>query len=239
MRNAYWDYFKYLVRGLPAPPDEQFSFVKKGMLVFDVGANMGNYASLFLKKGAKVVALEPQSYCYRFLKLRFAFKKNMTVLRKGAGPKTENRELFVSSSHTLSSLNEKWIEGVSQSERFKDSSPDWNKKETISIVTLDSLIQQYGEPDYVKIDVEGFETETLKGLSKPVKLISFEYTIPESSDAAIECVERLSSIGNYLFSPISNEENKWITAEELKKEIRDHSHNGTLYNGDIFAKLIS
>ena len=50
------------------------------------------------------------------------------------------------------------------------------------IITMDSLIAQFGAPAFTKIDVEGFELEVLKGLTKPVKYLSIEYTVPEQVD---------------------------------------------------------
>ena len=43
-------------------------FIKKGDLVFDVGANLGNRTKIFLKLGARVVAIEPQPFCMSRLK---------------------------------------------------------------------------------------------------------------------------------------------------------------------------
>src|SRR5689334_4646326 len=38
-------------------------FVGPGDLVFDVGANVGHVTKVFLRAGARVVAIEPQSIC--------------------------------------------------------------------------------------------------------------------------------------------------------------------------------
>ena len=62
------------------------------------------------------------------------------------------------------------------------------------MTTLDKLIEKYGEPVFIKIDVEGFELEVLKGLTRPVKLLSYEYTVPEQIDRVIECMEQIQKV---------------------------------------------
>ena len=57
------------------------SFVNKNDLCFDVGANMGNRISPLLQIGAKVVAVEPQQQCCRFLQLKFG--KKITIVPRG------------------------------------------------------------------------------------------------------------------------------------------------------------
>ena len=42
----------------------------------------------------------------------------------------------------------------------------------------------------MKIDVEGFEAEVLKGLSQPIKALSLEF-LPAAIDVAIEAVDLL------------------------------------------------
>lgn len=82
--------------------------------------------------------------------------------------------------------------------------PDWNRKlygesrkiesQTVSVTTLDQLIADFGKPDYIKIDVEGFENEVLLGLSQPVPLVSVEFHAKEISLASA-CIETLSKLG--------------------------------------------
>jgi hypothetical protein len=47
------------------------SFLSANDLVFDVGANVGNRVEVFLSIKNKVIAIEPQNYCFEFLKKKF------------------------------------------------------------------------------------------------------------------------------------------------------------------------
>lgn len=238
MISVLWDYFKFLVRGLPTPPDKDFDMIKPGMLIFDIGANVGNYSALFLKRGARVIAVEPQPFCYRFLRLRFMFTRNVQVVAAGAGDSEGVMQMNVSSAHTLSSLNPEWVKKVNDSKRFAQSQPKWNQKVDVLITTLDHLITKYGEPDYIKIDVEGFEKNVLSGLNFPAKCISFEFTLPELKEDAEACVDRLLSLGNYRFaSLLDSNTTDTISGSELKNQINAICTLQSLANGDIFAYL--
>ena len=62
----------------------------------------------------------------------------------------------------------------------------------VDVVILDSLIDEFGVPDYVKIDVEGFDLEVLRGLSRPIALLSFEFnTQPRLIEIAEECISHI------------------------------------------------
>ena len=65
--------------------------------------------------------------------------------------------------------------------RFSNS--NWDKKIMVDVTTLDDLIIKFGEPNYIKIDVEGFEHEVILGLTKKSGIISFEFTSEFIDDA--------------------------------------------------------
>lgn len=211
-------------------------FIKKGDLCFDIGANVGTYTKFFLKLGAKVVCVEPQQDCIKRLKDYFGKNKNVVILEKALGDHKGSGKLAICDDmDTISTLSKKWREESRWSKLFK-----WTRTQNISITTLDNLIQLYGLPIFCKIDVEGFELEVLKGLSKRIKYISFEFT-KEFFDDAIKCVNYLLSIGNVKFNcSIGGSFNllfsKWVTPKTLYRRLE--STKDKFLWGDIYAKFI-
>ncbi|MEO6303175.1 MAG: FkbM family methyltransferase, partial [Bacteroidia bacterium] len=148
------------------------TFLSENDLVFDVGANLGNRVEVFLSLKTMVVAIEPQTYCFEYLKTKFA--GNISLLKIALGAKKDKMTMYINSrSSTISSLSKDWVNAMKNS-RFSDQ--EWDKTTEVNVDTLDNLILQHGLPRFIKIDVEGFETEVLKGLSTSVPIISFEYT---------------------------------------------------------------
>ena len=60
------------------------------------------------------------------------------------------------------------------------SGGEWADHAVVPVTTLDALIDRYGLPAFCKIDVEGFEEAVVRGLSRPIPSVSFEFT-PETS----------------------------------------------------------
>ena len=149
-------------------------FIKKGDLVFDVGANVGSRSKLFLNLGTKVVAFEPQPELCEHLTQHLRLHKNFKLMPIGLGANPSVVELKISDAHVLSSMSNRWIQSTTQSGRF--SSYNWNKSIDVKVDTLDNMFTKFGVPRFVKIDVEGYELEVLQGLSRPVKHLSLEFT---------------------------------------------------------------
>ena len=171
-------------------------FIRPGNLVFDIGANLGNRSKIFLRLGARVVAFEPQAGCCAFLYQMLGKHRRFRLVQTALGPVPGKAMLFVGSSHTISSLSERWINATIQSGRFP--SEEWRVREEVEVTTLDSAIAMFGLPTFIKVDVEGFESEVSDGLSCPIGALSIE-VIPEYIDSTYRCIERLKTFGEFHF----------------------------------------
>lgn len=211
-------------------------FIKEQDLVFDLGANLGNRISVFLSLKAKVIAIEPQEKCIKYLKLKFG--KKIKVIGKGVGSKNGIMNFYESDASTLSTFSEEWIESVKLSGRF--SMFKWKKPKKIEVTTLDDLIEIYGKPCFVKIDVEGYEYEVLKGLSKSIQYISLEYALPENKPNLINCIEKLYLINNnvkFSYSIADSMElaiNYWLDKDKMLALISTEEFEKTSC-GDIYV----
>jgi FkbM family methyltransferase len=172
-------------------------FVSKGDLCFDIGANVGRRTQVLLRLGTTVVAVEPQDHCMDRLKRRFKNKDGVVLVKKAMGAQQGHAEMMICDSHSLSSISKNWVSSVQASGRYSVCS--WDKTITVPMVTLDSLISEYGKPTFAKIDVEGYEDEVFKGLTQPINTICFEFT-PEYIHSAINSVTHLSELGDVRFN---------------------------------------
>ena len=211
-------------------------YIRSGDLCFDVGANRGDVVEPLLNIGAKIIAIEPQISCYNQLKWKFGNK--IELIKKGLGEKEDVKEMYISDADSISSFSEEWIAKMKE-ERFKDQ--NWNNTEKVEMTTLDKLIEKYGVPRFIKIDVEGYELEVLKGLSQKVFLISFEYTAPEQLHNTIACIQRLEQINSgsvFNYATGSSMElvlKEWLPATAMLEYIKSEEF-ATSSMGDIYVK---
>ena len=211
------------------------SLLTDGALVFDVGANVGTMTQVFASVGAKVIAIEPNPDCVRHIELA-TDRKTVEVLQAVAGETNGLGVLHVSDrKDKMSSLSAEWRETVSKENR--DYTGMWKRELTVPMITLDALIKRYGLPAYIKIDVEGYEEQVLKGLCQLPTLLSFEFNrllldpVWRALDSAIFDTARF----NYtLVDPVKFELSEWTDREGIKEKIMSLGSGPGL--GDIFAR---
>lgn len=95
----------------------------------------------------------------------------------------------------INSINSEWIRTIRHSHFFERTS----REIAVRSYTLDALIEQYGVPDLIKLDIEGAESMALSGLSQKCGTILWEFSEEWFHDA-IKCVEKLKSLGYKMFA---------------------------------------
>jgi FkbM family methyltransferase len=215
------------------------TILKENFLVFDVGCNIGNKSAEYLNYKTKVVGFEPQPNCFNQLNERFKDEDNIVIEPIGLDNVKGETYIYEASHNTISSMSEEFIEIVKK-ERFKDY--NWGNKILIKVDTLDNMIKKYGTPNYIKIDVEGYELNVLKGLTTPIDVISIEFT-PELCQISIDCINYIESInGNCLYNYGFREDtdfkfDQWLTKDEILNYILSvHDYNFEF--GDIYIKNV-
>jgi len=213
-------------------------FLSAGDLCFDIGANLGNRTRAFLQLGCRVIAVEPQIRCIKRLRNEFQKNERFSIEPIALGSTKGHAELSVSSNHVLSTLSDSFIDRTTTSGRFYLA--HWTHREAVEISTLDLLISKHGLPSFIKIDVEGFESEVLQGLSQPIKTLCFEWT-PEFPENSMTCVNRLSQLGDYEYNLCWGESMKfaksiWRSPESMLDFISEFENESMLF-GDIYARL--
>lgn len=127
-------------------------FLRPGDIFFDIGANVGSYT--LLASGitkANTVTLEPVKATFDILSSNIGLnnlQNKVKLINAGAGS-APGEIRFSADEDTGNHV-------MAQGENGKNTI-------TVPIITIDSLINTY-QPAIIKMDVEGFETEVLKGM---------------------------------------------------------------------------
>jgi FkbM family methyltransferase len=191
-------------------------FVKAGDLAFDIGAHVGNRVRVFRRIGARVIAVEPQPDFVAVMRLLYGRDPGVFLEANGVAAEPGEGRLHLSTrTPTVSTFADSWIDDVQIDSRFQRVR--WDSVISVPLVSLDELIARHGEPQFCKIDVEGFEYEVLRGLSEPLAALSFEY-IPVAVNRAIACVDRISALGDYRYRHSRVETHRWADDGWLKPQ---------------------
>ena len=173
----------------------RFVTVDRGLFV-DVGANFGWYSllSASIAPNATVIALEPSRENFSLLmqNIESNLFTNIIALNKGAGADSGKASLYVHEqgnpgAHSI----RKPVAGLSE--------------EVISLEPLDRLLAPYdGQIHLLKIDVEGYEIETLMGAAETLKrtnCILLEYSPSFLRECGHDPMQLLKVLGLNGFIP--------------------------------------
>lgn len=143
------------------------TFIKPGSVVFDVGANIGQYALLASKlvgERGQVYAFEPSPEVLAKLQenIRLNSAENIEVVAKAVTAESGMMQFYTA--------NEQGNQGVGSLLPAEEYRAHTRSAESIEVeaLSLDDFCEAQGieHVDFLKIDVEGFDLEVLKGAEK-------------------------------------------------------------------------
>jgi len=144
-------------------------FIAQGATVLDVGGHIG-YVAAYLARlvgpAGRVFVFEPGANNLPYLRRNTAGKANVTIVEKGAGSRNQRRTFYLEG---LTGQNNSFVDEfeVLKTNQARAWAADAQVEQTVvEVVTLDDFCRQEDvRPQFIKIDVEGFELQVLRGAS--------------------------------------------------------------------------
>ena len=211
-------------------------FIKGGDLVFDVGSHVGDRVASFTRLGARVVAVEPQPAMVTVLKLIHGRNSAVTIEPVAVGRETGSAKLMINPGNpTVSTASQEFVSAAHNAPGWETQR--WTRTIQVPVTTLDALIAKHGKPAFIKIDVEGYEHDVLRGLSQAPPALSFEFTTIQR-EVALACLGRCVTLGLGRFNAALGESQAFVHADWQDEAAMSAWLQGLPHaanSGDIYA----
>ncbi len=123
-------------------------------VMLDVGAHHGSSLAPFAGKGWKVIACEPDAQNRAKLEKRYGQRPNVTIDPRAVSSEPAAEAAFFSSEEST---------GISGLHAFRETH---RQSDSVEVTTVAELCERHSldRVDYLKIDVEGFDWDVVKGV---------------------------------------------------------------------------
>lgn len=170
--------------------------IKPGAIVLDIGANIGFYAKILsdlVGEKGKVHCFEPDITNFEHLKKATAGISNILINNKAVGPKTEKLKIYTSKNINVDHRTYK--------------PDDFDKEIDIDAVSIDDHLNGNLKVDIIKMDIQGFEMQAVKGMAKTfqnnpqLKLISefWPYGLRKAGSSLTEYYNFFKDLGFHVY----------------------------------------
>jgi len=159
---------------------------KRGLVIIDIGANVGLTAHWLMGHAKQLYAVEPASANYEVLLKNIEFNgwNNVKPIKAGIAEKDGEMELSLNPTNT-----------TTHSFFIKHTN---HQSEKVRVITFETLFKENNieRADFVKLDIEGYETmvllgEDFKKMSSKINMIEVEF----HGQDLTKIIERMTSLG--------------------------------------------
>jgi len=138
------------------------NLIKEGDVVFELGANIGYYAlqaATLVRKTGLVYAVEPAPLNIQALRenIKLNNLSNIEVYEVAIGEENGKSRIMISEKGNLCTM-----ESIDAHRTFTSSVE-------VDTMSLDSFMQNKRPPDFLRMDVEGYEYYVIRGMKKLLK----------------------------------------------------------------------
>jgi FkbM family methyltransferase len=148
-------------------------YIKEGDYIIEVGGHIGYMSLIFrslVKDTGSVVVFEPSQENLKYLKINTNKYPQISIVEKGLGNENKKAVLYV---ENVTGQNNSFLEDYQVfDENNKNALNDGvREKVEVEMISFDTFISNNENkiPDFVKIDVEGFESEVIEGALESIK----------------------------------------------------------------------
>jgi len=144
----------------PAHTELMKNILKSGDTIIDIGANIGYYALLESKivgKTGKVYAIEPVKRNIDLLKKNILLNnyKNIETFEAAVSRENKTKNMYLTTKSNWCTLR------LSKNDKIDEQVVD---KVLVKTITLDKFVEDKKFPNLIRMDVEGYEIEIIKGM---------------------------------------------------------------------------
>lgn len=136
--------------------------MQPGEVLYDVGANMGQYSLYAAHRGIKVHAFEPEAQNFALLCRNVAINKMND--RISAWPIALSNKPGIAELHLSTMMAGGSCHAFDQSIDFHGNEKKFPFVQGSMSTTIDIFAGKYDKPDHIKIDVDGFEHLVVEGM---------------------------------------------------------------------------
>ncbi len=208
------------------------SWIKPSFYVLEIGGHIGYFSTFYadiVGADGKVDVFEPSKKNAYYLRKNVDFlpeniRRIVTIVPKGAGDVDGVLDFYIDPITGQNNSFVKNFEGFLSNRKNSADNEAELVKETADVIRLDSYFQDASRlPDFVKIDVEGFEWNVVCGFKNTIEKFHPSLMIEIQAEAD-KIISYFKQIGYTIYN------------DELK-EIADHSEYLSKWSPNIFFKF--